>query len=103
MKEKLIEIIQHYGTLNQLKYLHTEYFELDEAILEYENDELTHFDEVNEKYKLHIAEELADVMTMLKQIQYNYGITDETILEIMNKKIDRQLYRIALEDNTENI
>ena len=57
MKEKLIEIIQHYGTLNQLKYLHTEYFELDEAILEYENDELTHFDEVNEKYKLHIAEE----------------------------------------------
>ena len=36
MKEKLIEIIQHYGTLNQLKYLHTEYFELDEAILEYE-------------------------------------------------------------------
>lgn len=103
MKEKLIEIIQHYGTLNQLKYLHTEYFELDEAILEYENDELTHFDEVNEKYKLHIAEELADVMTMLKQIQYNYGITDETIEEIMNKKIDRQLYRIALEDNTENI
>ena len=103
MKEKLIEIIQHYGTLNQLKYLHTEYFELDEAILEYENDELTHFDEVNEKYKLHIAEELADVMTMLKQIQYNYGITDETVNEIMNKKIDRQLYRIALEDNTENI
>ena len=103
MKEKLIEIIQHYGTLNQLKYLHTEYFELDEAILEYENDELTHFDEVNEKYKLHIAEELADTIVMLKQIQYNYGITDETIEEIMNKKIDRQLYRIALEDNTENI
>lgn len=103
MKEKLIEIIQHYGTLNQLKYLHTEYFELDEAILEYENDEYYHFDEVNNRYKLHIAEELADVMTMLKQIQYNYGITDETVNEIMNKKIDRQLYRIAMEEETENI
>ena len=28
---------------------------------------------------------------------------DELIEEIMNKRIDRQLYRIALEDNTENI
>jgi hypothetical protein len=94
VKEKLIEIIQHYGTLNQLKYLHTEYFELDEAILEYENDELTHFDEVNEKYKLHIAEELADTMVMLKQIQYYYDIEDKDIEEIMKFKIDRQLDRI---------
>lgn len=97
MKDKLLEIINHYGSLNQLKYLHTEYFELDEAILEYENDEYYHFDEVRDRYISHIAEEIADVMTMLKQLQYFYEITDEKVEEIMNKKVDRQLYRIALE------
>lgn len=84
MKEKLLQIIEHYGLYNQLKYLHTEYFELDEAIIS--------CDEIG-----HIAEELADVMVMLKQIQYDYDIADEQIEGIMNCKIDRQLERIANE------
>ena len=35
MKDKLLKIIEHYELLTQLKYIHTEYYELDEAILEY--------------------------------------------------------------------
>ena len=42
----------------------------------------------------HIVEEIADVMCMLKQFQYYYGISDEEVEKIMNEKIDRQLERI---------
>lgn len=90
MKEKLLEIIKHYGVMKQLKYIHSEYFELDEAIL---NEEFEHHQESIE----HIAEEIADVMVMLKQFQYYYGITDEQIENIMKSKIERQLNRISLE------
>ena len=52
-----------------------------------------------EKYhKEHIAEEIADVMVMLKQFQYYYGIEDEQIKEIMKQKIERQLKRISEEN-----
>ncbi len=96
MKEKLLKIIEHYGEEKQLKYIHTEYFELDEAILNYWNDE-TYYEEVERNDKEHIAEEIADVMVMLKQFQYNHEITDEQIEDIMNYKIDRQLKRIEEE------
>jgi len=42
----------------------------------------------------HIAEELADVMVMLKQFQHYYGISDEEIEKIMKEKVDRQIKRI---------
>lgn len=90
MKDKLLQIINHYGIENQLKYIHSEYYELDEAILRNENADWG-FDE-NE-----IAEEIADIMVMLKQFQYYYDIEDKQIEDIMNFKIDRQLNRIASE------
>ena len=92
MKEKLLEIINHYGIDKQLKYIHTEYFELDEAILDYEHDETGYVD------TKHIAEEIADVMVMLKQFQYYYGIQDKEVEDIMKSKIERQLERINLEN-----
>lgn len=85
MKEDLLKIINTYGLKHQLKYIHSEYFELDEAILNY----ITR-DEDRE----HIAEEIADVLVMLKQFQYLYEIEDKQIEEIMKYKIDRQLKRI---------
>ncbi len=94
MKDKLLEIINYYGWNKQLKYIHTEYFELDEAILDYENVE-----GVKQEYRNHIAEEIADIMVMLKQFQYSYGIDDKYIEDMMNIKIDRQLDRIKGEDN----
>ena len=39
MKEDLIKIINYYGEDKQLKYIHSEYFELDEAIINYWKDE----------------------------------------------------------------
>lgn len=89
MKEDLLKIINHYGINKQLKYIHSEYFELDEAILNY----ITR-DEDRE----HIAEELSDCFVMLKQFQYYYGIEDKDIERIMKSKIDRQLGRIEKEN-----
>ena len=94
MKDKLLQIINHYGVMPQLKYIHSEYFELDEAIIQFDwNDEIH-----NEKYAIEcVAQELADIMVMLKQFQYYFGITDKQIEDIMNFKIDRQLDRIEKE------
>lgn len=90
MKDKLLKIIKHYGVLPQLKYFQGEVFELNEAIIDYEwTGDLP---EVK-----HIKEEIADVMVMLKQFQEYYMIKDEDIIDIMEKKIDRQLERIEAE------
>lgn len=103
MKEDLLKIINYYGIDKQLKYIHSEYYELDEAIINTEDCKA--FDEsegvgYNEKIcKKYITEEIADVMVMLKQFQYYYGIDDEQIEEIMKYKIDRQLIRIKNETN----
>jgi len=93
MEDKLLKIISFYGINKQLKYIHSEYFELDEAILSAEC-----YKEMTLGDKIHITEEIADVMVMLKQFQYYYDITDEQIEEIMNYKIDRQLDRISEEE-----
>lgn len=69
MKDKILKIINHYGIDKQLKYIHSEYFELDEAIINYNNDE-TYYPEIEASCQRHIAEELADIQVMLKQFQY---------------------------------
>lgn len=92
MKDKLLQIINHYGIDKQLKYIHSEYFELDEIIISCEESGNN-----SDYYKEHIAEEIADVMVMLKQIQYYYEISDEEIEKIMKEKVDRQLERIKNE------
>lgn len=94
MKDKLLEIINHYGIDKQLKYIHSEYFELDEAIIRAEYLPFQDKEDIN-----HITEELADVMCMLKQFQHYYGISDKEIEKIMKEKVDRQLERIIKEVN----
>lgn len=95
MKEDLLKIIEHYGINKQLKYIHSEYYELDEAILAnwYDIDGVT-----DVGYVEHIREEIADVLVMLKQIQYYYEIPDEEIENVMKYKIERQLKRIEDEN-----
>lgn len=89
------QIIKHYGVLTQLKYFQSEVFELNEAIINAEHDGSQPLDiEVD-----HIAEEIADVMVMVRQFQKYYGIEDFEIHEIMKKKIDRQFKRIEDEIN----
>ena len=98
MKDKLLEIINHYGLMKQLKYIHSEYFELDEAIMDYHSSgwdyDYEDMEELEREYSTHIAEEIADIMVMLKQFQYYHGIEDKQIEDIMNYKIERQLDRI---------
>ena len=99
MKDKLLKIIEHYELLTQLKYIHTEYYELDEAILEYYNDTINYYPEVEKCHVNHIAEEIADVMVILKQFQHYFGISDLDIQKNMEYKINRQLERIEKEEN----
>ena len=98
MKDKLLEIISFYGIYKQLKYIHSEYFELDEAVIDAEHNRyIGIIRKPGERAINDIAEEIADVTCMLKQFQYYYGISDEEIEKIMNEKIDRQLDRIKNE------
>lgn len=102
MKDKLMQIVKHYGIKPQLKYIHSEYYELDEAIIQKEYPAIVKGhknDELDRLENNHIAEELADVMVMLKQFQYYYDIEDEQIKKIMESKINRQLERIEREKN----
>jgi NTP pyrophosphatase (non-canonical NTP hydrolase) len=108
MKEDLLKIINHYGVMPQLKYFQSEVFELNEAIIRYEEFnnhigdlEVYDIDETELK-KEHITEEIADVMVMLKQFQYYYGIEDKEIEEVMKYKIERQLKRIKNENKSNN-
>lgn len=91
MNDKLKKIIKHYGVLPQLKYFQSEVYELTEALLE---SVITKSPWIGTQ---HIAEEIADVMVMLKQFQLYYCIKDEEIEEIMKFKIDRQIERIEKE------
>ena len=99
MKNRLLKIVNHYGIRKQLKYFQSEIFELDEAIIDYENyEELVDIEKNTKKdLKSHIVEEIADVTVMLKQFQYYYDISDEEIENIMDFKIERQLERIEEE------
>ena len=98
MKQDLLTIINHYGIDKQLKYIHSEYYELDEAIIKSQYNCGYDFIEKDEDIK-HIVEEIADVMVMLKQFQYYYGIEDKEIEDIMQFKIQRQLDRIKEKEN----
>lgn len=99
MKDKLLQIIKHYGVMPQLKYFQSEVFELNEAILEYRYDENKCFPEVEQHLKKHIAEEIADCYVMLEQFRLYYDIPIGDIKEIFEQKIDRQLERIKNEKN----
>ena len=98
MKEDLLKIINNYGAMPQLKYLQSEVFELNEAIINFEN-EIIHCDSIaDEGYiksmKNHIVEELSDVMVMLGQFINYYGIKNKDIKKFIDYKIKRQLRRI---------
>ena len=95
MKDKLKCIISHYGVREQLKYFHSEVYELTEAILDYQYVEVYNGTPAQKIQKKHVAEEIADVWIMLSQFKEYYGITTKEIDEIINYKVNRQLERIA--------
>jgi NTP pyrophosphatase (non-canonical NTP hydrolase) len=103
MKEDLLKIINHYGVMPQLKYFQSEVFELNEAIIKYEDYYYENYDDGIGKvdwtrWREHIAEEIADVCVMLHQFVEYYKIKPFEIYRVMEQKINRQLERI----NNEN-
>ena len=108
MKEYLIKIINHYGIEHQLRKFQEEVFELNEAIIRYEefnnhieNLEVYDIDETELK-KEHITEEIADVFNLVEQFMYFYNIDIQDVIEIKHKKIHRQLERIQNEKDNKN-
>jgi len=95
-KEKLLKIIDTYKIMPQLKYFQSEVFELNEAIIRYEEDYIFLVEPPDEDIE-HIAEEISDVLVMLEQFKLYYNIKDEDIKKIMDYKIDRQIKRIESE------
>ena len=91
-KSKLYKIIKKHGISNQLKKLAEEVFELQEAIIEYENSGCCD-EEDSVEFVNHIAEETADVMVLLNQIKQVYKLNEDEIMDIMKLKIDRQCER----------
>ena len=99
MKEDLLKIINNYGISNQLKKLSEETFELQEAIIDAEyNRYVGVIREPGEKAIEHIEEEYADVCVVLEQFKAYYDLDNNKIIEIMKKKINRQLDRIEKEN-----
>ena len=98
MKEDLLKIINNYGVSNQLKKMSEEVFELQEAIIDAEyNRYVGVIRKPGEKAIEHIEEEYADVCVVLEQFKAYYGLDNDKIVEIMKKKINRQLERIKNE------
>ena len=100
MKDDLLKIISFYGVLPQLKHFNSEIFELQEAIINHELKKSVEYEIPLTEIigtREHIIEEIADVLVMLKQFQYYYGIEDKDIKKIMEFKINRQLERIENE------
>ena len=103
MKQDLLKIINNYGVMPQLKYFQSEVFELGEAIIKCEMELDVYSPKLGyNDHQNHIAEEIADVMVMLKQFQHYYGIEDKEIEEVMKYKIERQLRRIENENKSNN-
>ena len=82
MENKLLTIFNTYGKSHQVSKLLEEVGEFIETV-------------INED-KENMVQEMADVVVMLKQFQYYYGITDEEIEEVMKYKIDRTIKRMEV-------
>ena len=85
MKEDLLTIFNTYGKSHQVSKLLEEVGEFIETIM-------------NED-KENMVQEMSDVMVMLKQFQYYYGIENKRVEEVMRYKINRQIERINNKNN----
>ena len=86
MEKELLEIIDHFGIETQQRKLQEELFELQQAI--------TIFEQGNNQSCDDIAEELVDVIVLLKQFIYHYNLNKHHLNKIEIHKIKRTLQRI---------
>ena len=90
-KQQCKQIFEHYGEENQLDKLLEETEDLIEATMKYQEDK-------SEANLNHLAEEIADVEIMLRQIK---AITGDKVDEFVQYKLNRQLKRIEQEEKDE--
>lgn len=84
-KKDLEKIIEHYGGINQVLVLFEEMGELTKAITKVLREQGN---------KADVAEELADVQIMIDQMKLIFKLSEKTMNEFVNYKIDRTLERI---------
>lgn len=90
--EKAYDIVNTYGKQHQLYKVAEELSELQTLVLQ----------DANENGKVpvsRIAEEIADVYVMLKQLEIINFLDDRDIQPIIDYKLDRTLHRIELEES----
>lgn len=96
MKAKLLRIFNHFGIETQKRKLNEECYEFLQAVCEWQNNPTA-------ANVLHIAEELADCLVVLKQFQHHFGIDEQTIKEWCDYKTERTLARIDTKTLTDNL
>ena len=97
-EQKIKYIADHYGYEPQSRQLIEEMAELTVAINKAWRKTFDEIDKIpNIDDEEHIEEEIADVEIMLLQIKYLIGVGNEELLEIVEKKLDRQIERIKNE------
>ena len=87
LKPRLAFLATHYGLRHQLGKLRDEIRELDDAILEHEQFH-------NPYTKAHIAEELADVYVVARQIMHLMNIQVSEMVDRAEFKTNRQMWRV---------
>lgn len=95
MDSRLVHIAEHYGIDNQLRKLAEEARELADAA-----DAMA--DIYNNDNYVHLAEEMADVWIVLKQVQYLTANRSEFNRQ-KEAKIERQLKRIRIEEIVKDV
>lgn len=96
MKDKLLRIFNHFGIESQKRKLNEECYEFLQAVAEWQNNP-------TDANVLHIAEELADCLVVLRQFEHNFDIDFRTIECLAQYKVDRTLQRIESESITDNL
>lgn len=97
MKQELLDRIKYFGIEAQKRKFGEEADELKEAITIHELKNSVEYEIPLAEIigtKKHITEELADNWAMLIQFQLYYGITDEEIMKVLEKKNIRTSERI---------
>lgn len=84
-EEKINYIVKHYGQ-DQANKAVEELIELAEVLVKYYNKDRVDMDS--------LYEELADVEIMLAQVKILFGIDQEELREMINRKLNRTISRI---------
>ena len=91
MDDRIKQISVHYGLNKQLEQAEEECAELILAIQKFKR----HRGQFIKTYSDNVREETADVYIMMCQLMYLMGY--DSIMEIVDKKLDRQIRRIERE------